>query len=83
MTLADPIWGPMKSTIKHQKEEISIAVFGRFIQLQPIGQGGMARVYKADPTLGRKILYQESERLMLEARNRARVEHENVAMCTK
>lgn len=81
-TLADPVWAHLEVT-GGQKDEISIAVFGRYIQLRLIGRGGMARVYCGyDPTLGRavalKLLNEESERLMLEARNQARVEHENV-----
>lgn len=79
-TLANP---PALLKNEMKEEEISIACFGRYIQLQLIGQGGMARVFRAyDPILSRtialKLLYEESEKLMLEARNQARVEHENV-----
>lgn len=82
-TLADPVWALAEPEKKDRKDEISITVFGRYIQLRLIGQGGMARVYRGyDPTLGRlvalKLLDEESERLMLEARSQARVEHENV-----
>lgn len=64
-----------------------IAVFGRFTQLEFIGQGGMARVFKAfDPALGRTVALkfvrvddpQMVDRLLIEARAQARVEHEHV-----
>ncbi len=82
-TLADQNW-PLPETMKEDRiDEILIPVFGRYVQLRLIGRGGMARVYRGyDPTLGRtvalKLLNDESERLMLEARSQARVEHENV-----
>jgi eukaryotic-like serine/threonine-protein kinase len=82
-TMGDP-WKPLEeSAIDASDKEISINVFGRYIQLRLIGQGGIARVYCGyDPTLGRsvalKILRDESNRLMFEARSLARVEHENV-----
>lgn len=61
--------------------------FGRYEQVEYVGQGGMAKVYKAyDATLRRtvalKFLLGESpelsERLLNEARAQARIEHENV-----
>ncbi|HEY7162065.1 MAG TPA: serine/threonine-protein kinase, partial [Acidobacteriota bacterium] len=64
-----------------------IAVFGRYTQLEFIGQGGMARVFKAyDPALGRTVALkfvrvddpQMVDRLLIEARAQARVEHEHV-----
>jgi eukaryotic-like serine/threonine-protein kinase len=64
-----------------------IAVFGRYVQLEFLGQGGMARVYKAyDPSLGRHVALkfvkvddpQLAHRLLLEARSQARIEHEHV-----
>jgi eukaryotic-like serine/threonine-protein kinase len=64
-----------------------ISVFGRYIQLEFLGQGGMARVFKAiDPTLNRTVALKIvkvddpriAHRLLLEARSQARIEHENV-----
>jgi predicted Ser/Thr protein kinase len=64
-----------------------IAVFGRYTQLEFIGQGGMARVFKAfDPALGRTVALkfvrvddpQMADRLLIEAKAQARVEHEHV-----
>lgn len=62
--------------------------FGHFQRLEYLGQGGMAKVYKAfDPVLGRavalKLLLREEDpelfqRLLIEARAQARVEHANV-----
>lgn len=61
--------------------------FGRFQRLLFLGQGGMARVYKAyDPTLGRFVALkfirgddpELAARLLLEARSQARIEHSNV-----
>jgi len=61
--------------------------FGRFENLQLLGAGGMATVFKAhDPTLGRdvalKLLRGDdpdfAERLLGEARAQARIQHENV-----
>jgi serine/threonine-protein kinase len=82
-TIDHPLWALPEKPKSDQKDEVSIAVFGRYVQLRLIGRGGMARVYRGfDPTLGRtvalKLLDEESERLMLEARSQARVEHENV-----
>lgn len=82
-TLSNPVWAQVETKKEDRKDEISIPVFGRYIELRLIGHGGMARVYCGyDPTLRRtvalKLLYEESERWMLEARNQARVEHENV-----
>ncbi len=82
-TLASPVWPQPETEKDDRREEISISIFGRYVQLRLIGQGGMARVYSGyDPTLGRtvalKLLHEESERLMLEARSQAKVEHENV-----
>ena len=60
---------------------------GRFEKLELLGVGGMARVYKAfDPTLGRAVALkfirgdhpQFAERLLMEARSQARIEHEHV-----
>jgi eukaryotic-like serine/threonine-protein kinase len=64
-----------------------IAMFGRYVQLEFLGQGGMARVYKAyGPSLGRTVALtfvkaddpQLTHRLLLEARSQARVEQEHV-----
>ena len=59
----------------------------RFERLKLLGVGGMARVYKAfDPTLGRTVALkfirgdhpEFAERLLMEARSQARIEHEHV-----
>ena len=61
--------------------------FGRYRELQLLGVGGMATVFKAhDPTLGRtvalKLLRSDepelAERLLGEARAQARIQHEHV-----
>ena len=61
--------------------------FGRYRELQRLGSGGMATVYRAyDPGLDRvialKLLLHEdpvhAERLLLEARAQARIQHEHV-----
>jgi len=63
------------------------ATFGRYRDLQRIGTGGMASVFKAhDPTLGRTVALkllrgddpEFAERLLGEARAQARVHHEHV-----
>jgi eukaryotic-like serine/threonine-protein kinase len=63
------------------------AAFGRYRDLQRLGSGGMATVYQAyDPGLDRvialKLLLHEdpghAERLLLEARSQARIQHEHV-----
>jgi predicted Ser/Thr protein kinase len=63
------------------------ASFGRYLDLQLLGSGGMATVFKAfDPTLGRtvalKLLRGDdpglAERLLFEARSQARIEHPHV-----
>jgi serine/threonine-protein kinase len=60
---------------------------GRFERLELLGVGGMARVYKAfDPTLGRTVALkfirgdhpEFAERLLMEARSQARIEHDHV-----
>ncbi len=67
--------------------ESSLPGFGRYENLELLGAGGMARVYKAyDPTLGRhvalKLIRGErpdlEERLIMESRAQARIEHEHV-----
>ncbi|HSE41083.1 MAG TPA: protein kinase [Acidobacteriota bacterium] len=64
-----------------------IPAVGRFERLELLGVGGMARVYKAfDPTLGRTVALkfirgdhpEFAERLLMEARSQARIEHEHV-----
>lgn len=61
--------------------------FGRYQDLEFIGEGGMARVYKGyDPVLGRTVALKFirgedpllAERLVQEARAHARIEHENI-----
>jgi eukaryotic-like serine/threonine-protein kinase len=61
--------------------------FGRYMHLELLGRGGMATVYRAyDPSLGRlvalKLIRDEdpalSQRLLMEARAQARIEHEHV-----
>lgn len=63
------------------------STFGRYRDLQFLGSGGMATVYRAyDPTLDRTVALKlirgdESilaERLLVEARAQARIEHEHV-----
>jgi len=63
------------------------STFGRYRDLQRIGTGGMASVFKArDPTLGRTVALkllrgddpEFAERLLGEARAQARVHHEHV-----
>lgn len=79
---------PLKRAI-HEVEASggTITAYGHYLNLQFLGQGGMARVYKGwDPTLNRpvalKFLRVEDPdwrlRLMMEARAQARIEHENV-----
>jgi eukaryotic-like serine/threonine-protein kinase len=64
-----------------------IPSLGRYEKLELLGVGGMARVYKAfDPTLGRTVALkfirgdhpQFAERLLMEARSQARIEHDHV-----
>ena len=64
-----------------------IAIFGKYAQLEFLGQGGMARVYKAhDPTLGRTVALKFvktedphlTDRLLREARAQARIDQEHV-----
>lgn len=61
--------------------------FERYEDLEFLGEGGMARVYKAfDPTLGRYVALkfirgddpEAAQRLLLEARAQAKIDHENV-----
>jgi len=64
-----------------------IASFGKYVQLEFLGQGGMARVYKAyDPSLARNVALkfvkaedpQLTLRLLHEARSQARIDQEHV-----
>jgi serine/threonine-protein kinase len=64
-----------------------ISVFGRYIQLQFLAQGGMARVFKAfDPSLSRSVALKVvkvddprlTHQLLVEARAQARIEHEHI-----
>ncbi|HJZ13069.1 MAG TPA: hypothetical protein VJ521_13010, partial [Acidobacteriota bacterium] len=61
--------------------------FGRYTDLQLLAKGGMGEVYKSyDPTLGRLVALkfiqgndQElRDRLRLEARAQARIDHEHI-----
>lgn len=61
--------------------------FGRYENLKLLGEGGMARVYRAyDPTLGRAVALKFikgedpdlAQRLLMEARSQARIEHKHV-----
>jgi predicted Ser/Thr protein kinase len=63
------------------------STFGRYRDLAFLGSGGMATVYRAyDPTLARTVALklirgddpQFADRLMVEARAQARIEHEHV-----
>ncbi|HET9317148.1 MAG TPA: serine/threonine-protein kinase, partial [Vicinamibacteria bacterium] len=63
------------------------ATFGRYRDLRFLGSGGMATVYRAyDPTLDRTVALKLirgdephlAERLLVEARAQARIEHEHV-----
>lgn len=63
------------------------SVFGRYKNLEFIGQGAMAKVYKADdPSLGRTVALKFIrgddphlvKRLMIEAHSHAKVEHKHV-----
>lgn len=63
------------------------ATFGRYLRLQLLGSGGMATVYRAhDPLLGRVVALKLirgdepdlTQRLLLEARAQARIEHPHV-----
>src|SRR5437868_62448 len=63
------------------------ADFGRYQNLTYLGQGGMARVYKAyDPTLARSVALKflrshdpdMEQRLLIEAKAQARIDHEYV-----
>ena len=75
--------GPARASAENRIEE----QFGRFQQVEFIGQGGMARVYKAyDPGLDRFVALklirgddpELSTRLLVEAKAQARIDHENV-----
>ncbi|HSE39533.1 MAG TPA: protein kinase, partial [Acidobacteriota bacterium] len=68
-------------------KDVALTTFGRYQNLEFLGRGGMAQVYKAyDPTLDRVIALkfvrldspEVTERLMLEARAQARIEHDSV-----
>ncbi len=63
------------------------STFGRYQHLQHVGSGGMATVFKAhDPTLGRTVALKLirgddpalAQRLLLEAKAQAKIEHEHV-----
>lgn len=63
------------------------APFGQYTDFHFIGQGGMARVYRAyDKTLGRLVALkfirgygvELAERLLFEARSQARIDHPNI-----
>lgn len=65
----------------------SISSIGKYEGLAFLGEGGMARVYRAyDTALGRNVALkfirgddpQLAERLLAEARNQARIDHEHV-----
>ena len=71
----------------HQETSTPGSVFGRYKNLEFIGQGAMAKVYKADdPSLGRTVALKFIrgddphlvKRLMMEAHSHAKVEHKHV-----
>jgi serine/threonine-protein kinase len=73
--------------VSRQRPLAQGASFGRYRDLRFLGSGGMATVYRAyDPTLDRpvalKLIRGEephlAERLLVEARAQARIEHEHV-----
>jgi serine/threonine-protein kinase len=84
------IESPGKQLAAHTMESASEsfpAEFGHYTGLQFIGQGGMARVYRAyDSRLGRPVAlkfirgydFELAERLLLEARSQARIDHPHI-----
>jgi serine/threonine protein kinase len=75
------------STLKPYPDEVVGPVFGRYQNLEFIGQGAMAKVYKAnDPSLHRTVALKFIrgddprlvKRLMMEAHSHAKVEHKHV-----
>ena len=70
-----------------QRARASNLFFGRFLHLEQIGQGGIARVYKAfDPSLGRTVAVKvlrlddplHAQRLLQEARAQAKIDQPHI-----
>lgn len=83
----DTIASPITKDSFSPESAKHIDAFGKYVQLEFLGQGGMARVYKAyDPSLGRTVALkfvkaedpQLTVRLLREARSQARIDQEHV-----
>lgn len=86
-TLSEPWLPHSESSFSDIAGSIPITVFGRYIRLEYVGEGGMARVFKGyDPELRRPVALKFvrvndpdlAQRLIREARAQARVTHPNV-----
>jgi serine/threonine-protein kinase len=93
--MPDPARSPDRETVAGKTEGLDRPAepgqigqtFGRYEEVQFLGNGGMGIVFKAqDPTLGRKVALKLirgtdenlANRLLMEAKAQARIEHENV-----